>query len=1009
MKLMIKHKVIGLSILAALLPVLVIILLTFYQRGHVDEQVVKELDVLARENTAQISKDVWGMLNASNDMLLKNLDGNLKVARKLLNEMGTARLTSNRVTIQTVNQFTKSSGTIQIPKMYLGRVEVEVNKDFNIPSPVVDEVESLVGGTCTIFQKMNNQGDMLRIATNVRKLDNTRAVGTYIPAVNPDGTPNAVVSTVLSGQTYKGRAYVVNAWYLTVYEPLRDSSGRIIGMLYAGIKQENVNSLRQAVMKIVVGKTGYVYILGGKENHKGHYIVSKDGVRDGEDIFDAKDADGRLFIQDIIKKALVLKDGEVDFDRYPWKNEGDKVARYKIAAVSYFEPWDWVIGAGTYEDDYYEAKEQVGGAINNLIMWSVIGGIIFLVIITFVSLVIGTKIAKPIEIMTGVAEKLAKGNINQEVEHRADDETGRLAHSFREMIEAQKEKAYVAEQISNGNLSLDIKIASEEDVLGKSMQVMKNSINAMSEDSNKIIEAAIVGNLNVRADVSKHKGDYKKVLDGFNIALDTIVGHLDNIPAPIMIIDREFNVRYLNPAGANTANFTQEQTIGMKCFDIFKSSHCKTEMCALAKCMKSASIEKCETDAHPNGLDVEISYTGVPIKNQSGETIGALDVVIDQTEIKNAQKKMEKVASYQSEEVVKLSETFDKMSKGDLTISYSPNNSDEDTAEVYEAFSGVSKAIKSSLKSLNELLGQVSNGVDQVASGSEQVSDSSQSLSQGAAEQASSLEEISSSVTELTSQTKQNAENASQANQLSTQAKENASGGSQQMASMLEAMNEINESSEQINKIIKVIDEIAFQTNLLALNAAVEAARAGVHGKGFAVVADEVRNLAQRSAEAAKETTELIEETVKRVENGTNIANETAKALEEIVNQVTKATDLVGEIASASNEQAQGINQISEGFGQVDQVTQSNTAIAEESASASEELSSQAANLKQMLLNFKLTGNGSEVAIKTKRTEQIEKNAKGKSTAVSDDVEGNGKTKTPAEVIALDDEEFGNY
>lgn len=270
------------------------------------------------------------------------------------------------------------------------------------------------------------------------------------------------------------------------------------------------------------------------------------------------------------------------------------------------------------------------------------------------------------------------------------------------------------------------------------------------------------------------------------------------------------------------------------------------------------------------------------------------------------------------------------------------------------------KALLTMITSLNNMVSELNFSAAQVDSGSRQIADSSIALSQGATEQASAIEEISSSMTQISSQTKTNAENATQANTLAKSAHEAVRNGIQQMEEMVSSMNAISESSNEIGKIIKTIDDIAFQTNLLALNAAVEAARAGKHGKGFAVVAQEVRSLAARSAKAAQETTDMIEKSIKKVKDGNQTAGKTSEALEKINTGVTQVADLVGEIAAASNEQAQGIAQVNKGLQQVDNVTQSNTANSEETSSAAETLSAQAAQVHHLLSKFKVQKNNSE-------------------------------------------------
>lgn len=262
------------------------------------------------------------------------------------------------------------------------------------------------------------------------------------------------------------------------------------------------------------------------------------------------------------------------------------------------------------------------------------------------------------------------------------------------------------------------------------------------------------------------------------------------------------------------------------------------------------------------------------------------------------------------------------------------------------------KALALMVDSLNDLLGEVKDSVGQVHSGSDQVAQASQTLSQGATEQASSLEEVSASLTQVNSQSKHNTESAVEANGLAEKASSDAEAGNRQMKELMEAMARIDSSADEIAKISKVIDDIAFQTNLLALNANVEAARAGKYGKGFAVVAEEVRTLAVRSAEAVKETTGMVDESIRNIRGGTEIAQGTATQLEAIVEGVEKVAKLLDEITHASKEQSQAIEQVTEGLDQIEQVTQSNTASAEESASASEELSGQAEHLASMIDRF---------------------------------------------------------
>jgi methyl-accepting chemotaxis protein len=493
----ISSKITLLSFGLVILTVTILTLVLMIQKGRLAPALTKLLNQQAYGEAGKIVKTIHDTCVGAENLTRRQLEHSLDIGRESLQKYGVVSLrATENVSWDAENQATHQKAKVDLPKFMLGATWVGQNASLDTPSPVVDDMKHYTSAEGTIFQRMNDSGDMLRVATTLTTSDGNRGIGTYVPAANPDGTPNQIVATVLKGETYRGRAVGINVWYSAIYEPLWDAGHqKVIGMLFAGINMtEAARSVRQSILNITLGKSGYIFAFGTKGSLKGSYIVSQKGEQDGANVWETKDANGKFIVQEIIKTGLASPGGNPAIMEYVWKSANDAAPREKFAAVTYYEPWDWVIGASAYYDEYKEAQNTALNTLTQMLWWTAgISGVLAAIALG-VSYRLSRSISRPLNELAETADRIAKGDNTARAQIATKDEIGQLAEAFNEMIDAR------------------VKAKEDTDDYKRLQEGIQQLLHVTSDASD--------GDLTVRAKVTE--GALGNVCDALNLMLENV-------------------------------------------------------------------------------------------------------------------------------------------------------------------------------------------------------------------------------------------------------------------------------------------------------------------------------------------------------------------------------------------------------------------------------------------------------------------------------------------------------
>jgi methyl-accepting chemotaxis protein len=750
------------------------------------------------------------------------------------------------------------------------------------------------------------------------------------------------------------------------------------------------------------------------DTYEGLNVVMKGLPIEGQNRMDAKDTRGNLYMKHIIEAGRA-GGGFSDYF-FPRKDGGQPLPKRSYSVA--FEPFGWVVGTGNYVDDIdalvakerEEAHQQRTESNTILILVMLLTAALAALTAYFLA----RSVTRPLGILVEEAQQMVQAVVHGRLDERCDAQ--RVDQEFRPMVEGLndvmdafgKPLAMIEDnlgRLGNGDIPPPITQEFQGDFnrIKHSLNGAIDGVNALARDVNLLAQAGVAGRLSTRADASLHKGDFRKIVDGVNRTLDAVVkplkaaAHtLENLAAgnvPPLITDNyagDFDgikvnlntcISTINALVADAELLARAGAEGRLSTRANAAAHAgafhrivdgmNRTLDAVAKPLHASSLVLSEmaqgripapiSEAYPGDFDAIKQNLNTCMASIHGLVTDAGTLVaaaVDgrltvranaaahQGDYKRIVDGFNQTLDAVIAPIQEASSILERLAQRDLR------------ARVLGTFRGeharIKEAVNATAVALHDAMAQVAEAAHQVSSASQQIASSSQAVATGASQQASSLQQTTASIESMAQVTRAAADSAGRARDLTSKARESASGGTAAVEQLQSAMARIRKSADDTSQIIRDINDIAFQTNLLALNAAVEAARAGDAGRGFAVVSEEVRSLAMRAKVAAQKTEGLIQHSVKDANEGEATARLMGSRLGEIVAGIGSVTETVAEIADASRAQAQGIDQVSRAVAEMDKVTQQNAASAEESSSASSQLSGQAQELSSMVAAFRL-------------------------------------------------------